>query len=153
MRRFLSVPVAVLLVLAMALPALAASPTIISFADDDVADGEFFSDVCGFEIWSESSGHVIFHNDKRGANNFISNWNINYWLSSANGSYHLVDAGPDMEHRQAGAQQFTVTGRSLTGSTLIGRLVIDLDTGEVTLHGQLVGSEPFDLAWICGELD
>jgi hypothetical protein len=74
-------------------------------------------------------------------------------LHSASGSYHLVDAGPDMLHHQAGAGQFTVTGRSLTGSTLIGRLVIDLDTGEVTLHGNLVGSEPFDIAWICDELD
>ena len=153
MRRSVSLPAAILLVLALALPALAARPEIVSFADDDVADGEYFSDLCGFEIWSESSGHVIFHNEKRGANNFIANWQINNVLHSANGSYHLVDAGPDMLHRQAGSEHFTITGRSLTGSTLIGRLVVDIATGEVTIHGNLVGSEPFDIAWICDELD
>lgn len=153
MRRLLGVLLSALIVLLVASPVVAARPAIFSFADDDVADGEFFSDLCGFEITSESSGHVIFHNAKRGANDFISNWQINYWLHSATASYHLVDAGPDMTHRQAGADTFTVTGRSLTGSTVIGRLIIDLDSGEVTYHGQLKGSEPFDLEWLCGELD
>ena len=152
MRRIFGLLAATVLVLGLTTPALAARPTIISFADDDVADGEFFSELCGFEITSRSSGHVIFHNDKRGANNFISNWQINNWLSSATRTYHLVDAGPDMLHRQGGTEYWTVTGRSLTGSTVIGRLWIDLETDEVTWVGLPMGSEPFDLLWICDEL-
>ena len=105
---------AMALTLALAVPAFAARPTIVSFADDDVADGNFFTDRCGFTVTAESTGHVIHHNDKRGANTFIANWNINVWLHSADGSYHLVDAGPDMEHRRAGTTSFTVTGRSVT---------------------------------------
>ena len=152
MRRSISLLFAALLTLALAVPALAARPTMISFADDDVADGEFFSDVCGFEIWADSAGHVIFHNAKRGANNFISNWNILIRLHSENGSYFLVDSGPDMEHRRGDATYFTISGRSLTGSTVIGRVEINLDTEEVTIHGQQMGDELFDLTWICDEL-
>ncbi len=150
MRRLVGLPAAVLLILALALPVLAARPEIVSFRDDDVADGEFFSDLCGFEITADSAGHVIFHNDKRGANNFISNWNILIRLTSENGSYWLVDSGPDMLHRRAGTEYLTITGRSLTGSLAIGRLELNLDTGEVMLHGQVMGD---DLTWICGELD
>ena len=152
MRRIIGLLIPSLLVLSLATPALAARPEIISFADDDVADGEFWSDLCGFEITSQSSGHVIFHNEKSGANNFISNWQINSWLTSASGTYHLVDSGPDMLHRQGGTDYWTITGRSLTGSTVIGRLWIDLTTDEVTWVGLPVGSEPFDLLWICDAL-
>ena len=147
MRRLVSLPLAALVVLLLAIPVLGARPTIISFADDDVADGEFFSSRCGFEVSARSSGHVVMHNEKRGANNFISNYNINIWLTSENGSYHLLDAGPDMEHRRAGTTYFTVTGRSLTFSTVIGRTEVNLDTGEIVFHGNLVGSEVFQEDW------
>jgi hypothetical protein len=153
MRRSIGLPAAAMLVLALATPVAAARPDIVSFADDDVADGEFYSGVCGFEITAESSGHVVFHNDKRGANTSISNWNIIVRLHSEEGSYFLVDSGPDMFHRRAGTESFTVSGRSLTGSTVIGRVEVDLDTGEVTIHGNQVGSQIFDLSWICDELD
>ena len=147
MRRLVTLPLAVLLVLALAVPVLAAPPTIISFADDDVADGLFFSGLCGFEVSAESSGHVVMHNPKRGANDFISNYNINIWLTSESGSYHLIDAGPDMEHDRSGTTYLTVTGRSLTFSTVIGRTEVNLDTGEVVFHGNLVGSEVFAVDW------
>ena len=147
MRRLLSLPLAALFVLLLAVPVLGARPTIISFADDDVADGDFFSSLCGFEVSARSSGHVVMHNEKRGANNFMSNYNINIWLTSENGSYHLVDADPDMEHRRAGTTYFAVTGRSLTFSTVIGRTEVNLDTGETVFHGNLVGSEVFQEDW------
>jgi len=156
MRRMLSLPLAALLLVLLALPVLGARPTIISFADDDVTDGEFFSLVCGVEISAESSGHAILHNETRGANNFISNYNIQIWLTSENGSYHLLDAGPDMEHRRAGTTYFAVTGRSLTFSTVIGRTEVNLDTGETVFHGNLVGSGVFAEDWyapICDALD
>jgi hypothetical protein len=147
MRRTALVPIVALFTLAFAGPALAARPTIVSFADDDAADSAVFTEACGFPVTSESSGHVIFHNSKNGAATEIANYNINNWLSSENGSYHLVDAGPDMQHRRAGTIYSTVTGRSLTFSTVIGRVEINTETGEVTYHGNLVGQEPLDPEW------
>jgi hypothetical protein len=155
MRRLLSLPLAALAVLVLSFPVLAARPTIVSFADDDVDDGALYTALCGFEVRSESSGHVVFHNQKRGANNFMANWNIQNWLFSANGSYHLIDAGPDMEHTRAGTTYLTVTGRSLTFSSVIGRTEVNLDTGEVVFHGNLVGSEALPEDWyapICDAL-
>ena len=135
--------------------ALGARPTITSFEDDDAADSAFFSALCGFEITAESSGHVVFHNEKLGAATEIANWNINIWLSSENGSYHLVDAGPDMQLTRAGTTYFAVTGRSVTLSTVVGRVEVNLDTGDVTYHGNLGGGEVFDPEWfspICDTL-
>jgi hypothetical protein len=142
--------------LMLALPAAAARPTIISFEDDDAGDSEFFTAVCGFPVVSESAGHVVFHNEKSGSTNFIANYNIRNTLTSEHGTYFLVDAGPDMLKTKDGTTYLTVTGRSLTFSTVIGRVELNLDTGDVTWHGRLVGSEPLDEAWyapICDALD
>jgi hypothetical protein len=155
MRRVAIVPILALLALALAAPTLAAKPTIISFEDDDAADSAFFSGLCGFEVIAESSGHVVIHNPKRGAATEIFNWNINIWLSSESGSYHLIDAGPDMLLTKAETTYFTVTGRSITFSTVIGRVEVNLDTGDVIYHGNLVGDEVFDPNWfaqICAAL-
>ena len=155
MRRIATVVLAGLLALAVAAPAFAARPTIISFAEDDAADSELFTELCGFAVTSLSSGHVILHNDKNGAVTGIANYQINNWLYSATGSYHLVDAGPDMLLTKAGVEFLVITGRSLTGSSVIGRVELNLTTGEVIYHGNLVGSQPLDPNWyepICAAL-
>jgi hypothetical protein len=111
---------------------------------------------CGFPVVSESEGHVVLHNEKSGATNFIANYNIRNTLTSADGTYRLVDAGPDMEKTKGGTTYLTVTGRSVTFSTVIGYVEVNLDTGEVTWHGRLLGTEPLDPAWyapICDALD
>ena len=145
---------ATLLILATAVPVLAARPTIIDFEFDDEADSAFFTEICGFPVTSDSDGHVVVHNDKRGAVTALSNYNIKNRLTSANGTYHLVDVGPDMEHTRAGTPYFVVVGRSLTLSTVIGRVEVNLDTGETTYHGRLLGTEVFDpaLTPICDAL-
>jgi hypothetical protein len=155
MRRIAPLFAAMLLTLAVAGPAAAARPTIISFADDDEADSALFTELCGFPVTSLSSGHVIIHNDANGAATAIANYQINNWLSSANGSYHLVDAGPDMRLTRAGVEFLTISGRSLTGSAVIGRVEINMETGEVNYHGNLFGAVPLDPAWyepICAAL-
>ncbi|HYN68916.1 MAG TPA: hypothetical protein VEX41_01740 [Candidatus Eisenbacteria bacterium] len=147
MRRLAIVPIVALLSLVFAAPTLAAKPTIISFEDDDAADSAIFSAACGFAVTAESSGHVVIHNPKSGAATEIFNWNINTWLYSENGSYHLVDAGPDMLLTKAGTSYFTVTGRSVTFSSVVGRVEVNLDTDDVTYHGNLIGDEVFDPSW------
>ena len=152
---FRSIVLSAALAAVLAAPALAARPTIISFAEDDAADSALFTELCGFEVTSQSSGHVVIHNPKNGAATEIANYNINNWLYSENGSYHLVDAGPDMLLTRAGTTYLTVTGRSLTFSTVIGRVEVNLETGEVTYHGNLVGEEPLTANWfepICDAL-
>ena len=52
-----------------------------------------------------------------------------------------------MRLTRSGEELIAVTGRSLTGSSVVGRVEIDLTTGEVTYHGNLIGAEPFDPAW------
>ena len=156
MRRLALLPLALLFTIMLATPALAARPTIVSFEDDDAIDSAFFTQVCGFLVSAESSGHVVMHNEKQGATNFIANYNIGTQLTSEHGSYYLVDAGPDMLKFKDGTTYLTVTGRSLTFSTVIGRLELNLDTGAVVWHGNLVGTQPLDPAWyapICDALD
>jgi hypothetical protein len=48
-------------------------------------------------------------------------------------TYSIVDVGPDIYSFDPATGHLTVaiTGRSLTGSGVIGRVVIDLDTGEI----------------------
>lgn len=155
MRKMATLFAVALLTLAVAGPVAAARPTIINFADDDAADSALFTELCGFAVTSMSSGHVIIHNDANGATTGIENYQINNWLYSADGSYHLVDAGPDMRRTRAGVEFTVITGRSLTGSSVIGRVEINLTTGEVTYHGNLVGSQPLDPEWyepICAAL-
>ena len=156
MRRSALITLALLASLLLAAPVYGAPPTIISFEDDDAADSAFLTARCGFPISSESHGHVVVHNEKSGATNFIANYNIRNVLTSEHGTYYLVDAGPDMEKTKHGTVYLTVTGRSLTFSTVIGRVEVNLDTGEVTSHGRLVGAEPLDPEWwapICDALD
>jgi hypothetical protein len=155
-RRLVSLPLGLFVALALAVPVFAAPPMIETFEDDDLADSAFFTARCGFPVLSESHGHVVLHNEKSGATNFIANYNIRNTLTSEFGTYNLVDAGPDMEKTKGGTTYLTVTGRSLTFSTVIGRVEINLDTDEVTWHGRLLGTEPLDPAWwapICDALD
>lgn len=144
-RRFLTATLMGMLLASAAAPVFAAAPTKISFdtPEEDAWWAETFTAACGFPVSADASGHVIFHNEKRGAATQIANWQINVWLTSENGSYHLVDAGPDMLLERAGVTYFTVTGRSTTFSGVIGRVEVNTETGEIVWHGLLVFDEVF----------
>ena len=107
----------------------------------DADDSDFWTDQCGFPVTAELSGHIIFHNAKRGAVQFITVYNQRELLTSATGSYRLQDIGPDIEYIRDGVSYVAIIGRSITGSGVIGRTVINLDTGEVDWNGRLVGDE------------
>ncbi len=57
------------------------------------------------------------------------------------GTYRTHDVGPDIEYIRNGVHYIAAVGRSITGSGVIGRTVINLDTGEVDWNGRLVGDE------------
>ena len=107
----------------------------------------FMTAACGFPVAVDIEGRVTVHVflDRNGEwLREIDKWWIRDVFTNVEtgASILLKDVGPDVIRvdRQG---RFTValTGRSLTGSGVIGRVVIDIDTGEV-LHssGKEVGS-------------
>ena len=109
--------------------------------DLDVDDSIWWTAQCEFPVTAELSGHIIFHNAKKGAVKFITVYHTAEILTSAWGSYRLHDIGPDIEYVRNGVSYVAIIGRSITGSGVIGRTVINLDTGEVDWNGRLVGDQ------------
>jgi hypothetical protein len=130
-----------------AAPALAGKPDrfVIDIGDPDfIAGGEAqVSADCGFAIDLEASGHIIVHvfGEHRRLLE-IDNYRM-FQTYSANGKSVVVrpDAGPDIVWiGRDGAVYLAITGRPITGSGVIGRTVINLDTGElVSSTGKDVG--------------
>lgn len=148
MRRSISAwVVGSLLVLAVAAPVAAGRPERFVI---DISDPEFeagvaadVSEACGFDIVVEGSGHIIVHlfDRDRGVVE-IDNYRM-FQTFSANGETVVVrpDAGPDVVFvGRDGALYLAITGRPITGSGVIGRQVINLDTDEiVSSNGNDVG--------------
>lgn len=108
---------------------------------------------CGFPIDIEGTGHIIVHvfNDHPRMVE-IDNYRL-FETFSANGKTITVrpDAGPDRYWVGTdGHLYLALTGRSVTGSGVIGRTVIDLTTGEtISSRGNEVGDF---LTRLCTEL-
>jgi hypothetical protein len=143
-----SVLLSVLLSVVVAVPAFAAepqNPLVISFNDPalDAEESAFWTRVCGFPVTADLSGHIIVHNEKDGAVQTLVVFHITARLTSANGSYFLVDVGPDIFFTRNGVPYVAVVGRSITGSGVIGRVLVNEATMEITISGRLVGDELF----------
>ena len=129
----------------------AAPPTKETFDMDDPGAEAFWSavltDECGFEVIADFEGSVTVHTfDRRVSQGTLSI--DKYWIRdsftrvSTGETIVLRDVGPDLWSLNAdGELLLALTGRSLTGSGVIGRVVVNLDTGEVEhLAGKPVGS-------------
>ena len=118
------------------------------------ADQEaFFLEACGYPIDFEGSGHIITHVFNDNARLIaITNFRL-FETFSANGKTVVVrpDSGPDrIWVGQDGNVYLAIVGRSVTGSGVIGRTVINLSTGEfVSSNGHELGDF---LAMLCEEL-
>lgn len=135
--------------LVMAAPAAAAKPTVftVSFADPAIeADyAAALTDACGVPIDVSIAGKVVVHEFSGGAP-LVAIHSYSFRLTATNpatGASTIVrDAGPDrirIDH-DSGHLEVAVTGRSTTGSGVIGQVVVDLDTGEVlSVAGNEVG--------------
>lgn len=161
MKRILVLPVLAILMLALAFPAAAGKP--VKFVVDlgtpaneaDIA--AFLSDACGAPIAVEADGKlIIIVLDKPKAQGVVE---INAYEFHAlvtnvatGATTTIVDAGPDLFKidPKTGHLLLAITGRSTTGSGVIGRFVIDLDTGEVVA---VSGNDLGDFAdLICAEI-
>ena len=135
----------------LATPALAGKPSreVISL-DDPLAEAFWsaaLSAACDAPIVADFEGTVTSHvfidrNDevKREIHKF---WIRDTFTNTETGeSVVLKDVGPDIVFfGNDGARYVAITGRSLTGSGVIGRTLINLDTGEVVREsGRVVGS-------------
>ncbi len=99
--------------------------------------GADVSAFCGFPITMDGKGHinVIVFDPPRGRSPMVEiDAYAMHETFTANGKSLTVnvDAGPDLlRFDRDGHLVVAVTGRAITGSGVIGRVVVDLDTGEV----------------------
>jgi hypothetical protein len=119
-----------------------------------LADTEaFLAGACGYAIDVDGSGRIIVHLFEGNPRLLeIDNYRL-FETYAANGKTVVVrpDAGPDKYWiGRDGATYLALTGRSVTGSGVIGRTVFNLDTLElVSSHGRELGDF---LAFVCEEL-
>jgi hypothetical protein len=94
-------------------------------------EAQFASQACGFPIEAVVRGHVITTIFSEGPNPHVAidrfNIRITYTNPETGETFTLTDAGPDIESEDTVA----VIGHSITGSGVIGRVVFDLETGEI----------------------
>jgi hypothetical protein len=140
-----------LMSLALAAPALAAKPTreVINLATPEglAADSEFVTTLCGFDVVASGTGRVIVHvfTDNSGAfRREIDGYLIDETFTNVEtgASVTLHDVGPDLVWvGRDGSLYLAITGRSLTGSGNIGRVLVNLDSGEtLSISGKDLGS-------------
>ena len=137
--RVLAVLAILALVLGAAPAALAAGPTREVFDLDDpaldVEEAAFWTDVCGFAVGVDNSGHItaLVFPDGRRSMVRIDSYHIRatYTNLATGTSVRLRDIGPDRWYVRNGTLYVGVTGRSTTGSGVIGLVVIDVATGDV----------------------
>jgi hypothetical protein len=161
MRRLLVLPVLTILMLALAFPAAAGKP--VRFVVDlgtpanEASLAAALTSACGTPISVAAQGKVIIIVlDKPRPRGVVE---INAYEFHAlvtnvatGATTTIVDAGPDrfMIDPKTGHLLLAITGRSTTGSGVIGRFVIDLDTGEVVAVTGLDLGDP--AAAICAEI-
>jgi hypothetical protein len=123
-------------------PAGAAKPTkFVIDLDDPALEAELsgvLTDACGAEIVADTRGHVIvllFAGRRGDVRPEIDVFGSHFAFRNVEtgATYTIVDVGPDIYFidPSTGHLVVAITGRSLTGSGVIGRVVIDTVTGEV----------------------
>lgn len=153
---------AALLVLALAMalvvqavPAHAApkgneNKTVVNLDDPEewTALSEEISAECGFEVVVDGSGwvQIMTFSDQRGRTQHTE---LNVYhsriVASANGqTIEILDIGPDHFFVRDGVAYLALTGRSITGSGVIGHVVVNLDTDEVEFEAGNVQGDWID---------
>lgn len=136
MRRLALFIAAFLCVLGLTATASAARPEVFKFSFDnpdiEADEAAFVSGICGFPVEVDMEGKVVIHLFDGGRMVEIDNYSVRgLYTNPANGkTWKLVDSGPDRVYVRNGELFLGITGRSITGSGVIGLVVIDLATGE-----------------------
>jgi len=142
--------VALTAVLMFAAPAVAGKPSrdVIDL-DDPVLEAEeaaFLTEACGTEIDVDFSGRIIVLVFDKPASAGVVELNVfhidvTFTNPETGATLSIHDVGPDVNFIRDGKLFVAITGRSITGSGVIGRVVIDLETGEAVFEaGRPVGN-------------
>jgi hypothetical protein len=166
MRRILIAIVATVVVASVAVLPVAAAPQPNEHARPQVIDFDliepeaaaFFTAACGFPVTVDAEGWVKIIPLTTAGNGRRQPLELNIYhlssetLSSEWGSFQTpLDVGPDVIYLEDGVVKVALTGRSTTGSGVIGRVVINTDTGEVESEAGNVVFEDF-VATVCAAL-
>ncbi len=138
-RRFLCAGAALLAVLALAGPAAGAQPSreVIEL-DDPVFEADvaaFLTEECGTEIEADLEGRItVLVFDKPGSEGLVEHniYEAKYTFTNpeTGAVFSLHDAGPDTYFVRDGTLFLASSGRSTTGTGVIGRVVRDAATRE-----------------------
>jgi hypothetical protein len=139
MRLLAGLGVASLFLLVSALPVFAAGPTreVIDLNDPvvDAEESAFVSDLCGFPIEADVSGHIAITTFTDGSRSVfeLDHYAVRatYTNPETGETVNLRDMGPDRFFIKKGVAYVAVTGRSETGTGVVGTVVINLETGEI----------------------
>ncbi len=143
--------VALTAMLAFAGPAAGAKPSRVVIDLDDPAieaeEAALVSEACGTEIDVDLSGRIIIlvldKPDTGVVELNVFHIEATFTNPKTGATFSLLDVGPDVYFVRDGKLFVAITGRSLTGSGVIGRVVVDVETGEVVFEaGQPVGDYP-----------
>jgi hypothetical protein len=140
--------VALTAMLAFAGAAAGAKPTrVVVDLDDPVIEAEFAAQLtkaCGTEIDADLSGRIISLVLDKPDTGVVAldvfHIEATFTNPETGATFSLLDVGPDVYFVRDGQLFVAITGRSLTGSGVIGRVVIDLETEEAVFEaGKPVG--------------
>ena len=99
MRRVpVSFTLGVIVLLSLAVPALAAKPTIVRESVEDQFADPFLSEICGLDVMVSVSGHVVSHVWTDADDNFVRevfNISLRGSISAGGETLHFVDTGMD----------------------------------------------------------
>jgi hypothetical protein len=140
--RVLALAMSLAALLGAAPVALAAGPThtVESLNDPqiDVDESAWASDWCGFAVVADVAGRIgsleFSANGRSVVGLNVYGIRVTYTNAETGATVKLRDIGPDRFFMKDGRAYVAVTGRSLTGTGVIGVVVLDLETGEV-VHG------------------
>jgi hypothetical protein len=154
----LLVPVLALTAHAAPQPNEKAKPIIVYFDDIEEEIAADFSEFCGVDVEVDAEGWVKIIPLYTSGNGKRQPLELNiYHLStlvftSDWGSFTApLDVGPDIYYMEDGVVKVAVTGRSATGSGVIGRVVYNTETGEMEFEAGLRVYDDF-VAAVCEAL-
>jgi hypothetical protein len=135
-----------------------AKPIVINFDDLEGELGEIFTAMCGFPVSVDAVGWVKIIPINAAGKGKRQPLELNIYhlpsvtYSSGDRSFTTpLDVGPDVIYLQDGVVYVALTGRSTTGSGVIGRVVINTETGDVVFEAGQRVYEDF-AAHVCEEL-
>jgi hypothetical protein len=161
-----------LLLVSVSPVAAVGKPTVdrVNINDVGVYD-DFLSGECGFDVWSDTGGHITFRlfNDAAGnPRREVNNYAVRVHYYSENGDVYTRDVGPDRaRYLDDGSILLTITG-NVQPVTAPGQGRVNADSGQTTVlitfdengdpqfedisqHGNHMGADL--VAVLCGLLD